>query len=247
MICDKAMIEAVTVSVGYADLLAEVVPHNLPLLDLWTVVTTPEDHDTQGVCARYGVRCLQTEVFHRDTSKPSINKSRGINHGLMHHSHAGWMLHLDADVVLPPQFRRMLANAEVDPTCLYGMDRVDCPDAAEWDAFLRQPEPQYQWNYMICPPRGWRIGARLAHGDYGGYCPLGFFQLWNPRASGVPRYPIKADGDMEHTDVLFALQWPRRRRVLLPEGFCVHLGGGGFGANWKGRVTPPFRPAPYCD
>jgi hypothetical protein len=47
---------------------------------------------------------------------------------------------------------------------------------------------------------------------------------------------------MEHTDVLFAIQWPRPKRQLLPEGFCIHLQSSAeFGANWQGRKTPPFR------
>ena len=64
-------------------------------------------------------------------------------------------------------------------------------------------------------------------------------------------------GIMEHTDVLFAIQWPRGRRHLLPEGFCIHLESSAeFGANWHGRKTPPFRvkhapdrgrkPVAYC-
>ena len=70
-------------------------------------------------------------------------------------------------------------------------------------------------------------------------------QLWNPKGSGVNRYPILVEGDMEHTDVLFAIQWPRCKRHLLPEGFCIHLESSGeFGANWHGRKTPPFRGMP---
>jgi hypothetical protein len=245
MLAKKLFLEAVTVCVNYADFLEETIPHNLPQLDLWTVVTTPEDERTQGVCARYGLRCLKTECFYRDVERPSINKSRGINYGLAHQSHSGWMLHLDSDIVLPPQFRKMVENAELDPACLYGMDRVNCTGSAAWDAFRHDPELQYEWSCLVKPPRGWRLGARIAHGDYGGYCPIGFFQLWNPRGSGVNRYPMTVEGNMEHTDVLFAIQWPRARRHLLPEGFCVHLESSGeFGANWHGRKTPPFRGMP---
>lgn len=242
MLAKKLLLEAVTVCVNYADFLAETLANNLAQVDLWTVVTTPDDRATQALCNRYGVRCLKTDCFYRDSTKPSVNKSRGINYGLAHHSHSGWMLHLDADIVLPPQFRRMLENAELDPLNLYGMDRVDCLGSAEWDAYRQSPELQYEWSYLVKPPRRWPIGARIAHGDYGGYCPLGFFQLWNPVATGIARYPIKNEGDMEHTDMLFAMQWERRRRQLLPEGYCMHLvSSPQFGNNWHGRKSPPFR------
>lgn len=249
MISDKILLEAVTVCVGYGDFLRETLPHNLPQLDLLTVVTTSEDEETRSACSHFGVRCLLTDVFYRDTKAPSINKSRGINYGLMHHSHNGWMLHLDADIVLPPQFRRMLENAHIDGHCLYGMDRVNCPNVKAWDAYQAKPHVQYQWHYLVRPPSGWPLGARISHGDFGGYIPPGFFQLWNPAMSGITRYPIKVDGDMEHTDVLFATQFARPRRVLLPEGFCLHLETSGeFGANWKGRKSPPFRPVKtYAD
>lgn len=242
MLAKKLLLEAVTVCVNYSDFLSETMPHVLPQVDLWTVVTTPEDKATQGLCAKYGVRCLKTDCFYRDVEKPRINKSRGINYALAHHSGAGWMIHLDADIVLPPQFRRMMENADLDPGCIYGMDRVDCPSSEEWDAYLRNPTPQYQWSYLINPPRPWKIGARLAHGDYGGWCPLGYCQIWSPKGSGIYRYPILVEGDMEHTDVLFAIQWERQRRRLLGEGYCIHLTSSNkFGENWKGRKSPPFR------
>jgi hypothetical protein len=242
MLAKKLLLEAVTVCVNYADFLEETIPHNLPLVDLWTIVTTPDDKATQALCALYGLRCLKTDCFYRDAERPRINKSRGINYGLAHHSQSAWMLHLDADVVLPPQFRKMIENAELDPACLYGMDRVNCLGSAEWDAYRRRPALQYEWSFLVSAPRTWPIGARIAHGDYGGYCPLGFFQLWNPGATGISRYPVKIEADMEHSDVLFAIQWQRGRRHLLPEGFCVHLESSEeFGANWHGRKSPPFR------
>lgn len=246
MIARKVLLEAVTVCVGYSDFLAEVIPCNLPQIDLWTVVTTPDDRATQNLCVGYGINCLKTTCFNRDVPPPRLNKARGINYGLAHQSHAGWVLHLDGDIALPPQFRKMLENADLDETKLYGMDRVDCPDAATWDSHLdrcrRGSHRQYDCSCFIRPPVGMGMGTRLTHGDYGGYCPIGYFQMWNPAGSGVYRYPVKIEGDMEHTDMLFAIQWERRQRELLPEGFCVHLQTGrGDGENWRGRRSPPFR------
>lgn len=242
MIAKKMLLEAVTVCISYSDFLSEVIPHNLPQIDLWTIVTTPEDRATAALCSKYGLRCLKTHCVNRDVMSPRINKARAINYGLAHHSLSGWMLHIDADIVLPPQFRKMAENAELDPTCIYGMDRVNCPSAVEWDAFLASPSLQYEWSYLVSPPRGWPMGSRIAHGDYGGWVPLGYFQMWNPGGSGVTRYPVKVDGDAEHTDVLHSIQYDRQKRHLLGEGFCVHLSSDpGFGTNWKGRKSPPFR------
>ncbi len=234
-------IEAVITCVHYADFLAATLPHNLPLLDDLVVVTSPEDRDTVRLCKRWSLRWLETNVWTRDGS--TFNKSRGINHGLNHLGRHDWLLHMDADIVLPPRFRHLLANAELDPTCLYGIDRVNCPSYEAWRDFLANPEVQYEWQYLVKPPRHWPLGARIAHQDYGGYMPIGFFQLWHA-SSGVTRYPILQDGDAEHSDVLHAAQWDRPKRVLLPEILAVHLESeaAAMGANWKGRTTPPFGP-----
>ena len=95
MLAKNLFLEAVTVCVNYADFLEETIPYNLPQLDLWTIVTSPDDKQTQHVCNRYGLRCLKTDCFYRDVERPRINKGRGINYGLAHHSNSAgcstWM------------------------------------------------------------------------------------------------------------------------------------------------------------
>ena len=100
-----------------------------------------------------------------------------------------------------------------------------------------------QKHYFIQPPGGWQIGTRLSHLDYGGYVPIGYFQMWN-RESNITRYPTNQDGGAEHTDLLHGLQWPRPDRILIPEIIAVHLESqpASMGANWKGRTTRTFGP-----
>ena len=50
----------------------------------------------------------------------------------------------------------------------------------------------HQRHYLVQPPGGWQIGTRLSHFDYGGYVPIGFFQMWN-RESKITRYPTTQD------------------------------------------------------
>lgn len=234
-------IEAVTVSVGYGDFLAHTLPYNLPIFDDFLVITTKQDKETIGVCKRYGVKHVCTNQFYADDSP--FNKARGINHGLAHCSRKDWLCHIDADIVLPLRSRWFLANARLRKDCVYGVDRVNCPSYEEWRDFNRNPEVQYEWSYLVKPPSRWPVGARIAHMDYGGYCPIGFFQLWH--ASETLRYPMVVDGDAEHSDLLHSLQWDRENRVLLPELFAIHLESESapMGANWKGRKTKRFGPA----
>jgi hypothetical protein len=247
-------IEAITVCVDYSDFLAETLPHVVSQVDDLVVVTTPEDKRTRQLCYQYGVRCLPTLCFYREDAK--FNKARGINYGLANLALNDWVLHIDADIVLPHRFRQILESTELDTRKLYGCDRINCVGRDAWEGFKRSPDIQYEWSCMVHPPRRWPMGSRIAHFDYGGYCPIGFLQLWHPRTSGIERYPIHCQGTAEHTDVLHAIQWPRRDRVLIPELIAIHLetkskASAAMGANWSGRTTPEFTmtegPFPTCE
>jgi hypothetical protein len=237
-------IEAVTVCVNYGDFLREVVPWNLPHFQDWCIVTSPEDHETQDVCRRWKLRCVVTNV-HKTGGAP-FNKARAVNHGLNHLTRKHWLLHLDADIVLPTRFGAFLANAELQPDCLYGIDRVNCPSWEAWQRYQQDHAAKTDVNWFVGPPGAWRLGSRLVHGDYGGYVPIGFFQLWHSAVRH--RYPMTLDGSAEHSDVLHGVEWDRPRRVLLPEVIGIHLisqGGEALGINWAGRKTPRFGPTQH--
>lgn len=229
-------IEAVMVSINYGDFLKETLPYTIPHVDNLVVVSSKEDLLTQQVCRKWGVKCLLTEVHQRDSQ---FNKSRAINHGLNHLTRHDWLLHLDADVVLPPTFRRLLDNAELQEDCIYGVDRANCPfPSPEWEKYKREYNSKTDVAWFVYPPFGLPIGSRLVHGDYGGYVPIGYFQLWH--SDQRIRYPITLQSTAEHTDLLHGVEWSRPKRVLLPEVIVVHLASPGarMGANWGGRKTP---------
>ena len=54
------------------------------------------------------------------------------------------------------------------------------------------------------------------------------------------------NSDSAHCDVLFAAEYPRSKRHLLPEFYAIHLltptvdGGSNHGANWQGRKTKRY-------
>jgi hypothetical protein len=93
---------------------------------------------------------------------------------------------------------------------------------------------------MVTPQTCFPIGSRLVHLEYG-WVPIGFTQIWHSSARRT--YPIVC-GSSEHSDVLFGVQWPREKRILLPEMFVFHLESESvkMGANWDGRKTKPFGP-----
>lgn len=231
-------IEAVVTCHKYSDFLEHTLICNIQQLDAMVVVTSREDKETKRLCSRLGIPCVDTNVFF--DKGDAYNKARGINLGLSHLRHEDWILHIDADILLPHRFRHMVEYAELETENIYGCDRLNTHSYDHWEKHRLKITPQWTHGFMVGAPPEFTLGSRLIHSQYG-YCPIGFFQLWH--SSQRRQYPTN-QGSAEHTDVLFALQWDRRNRILLPELFVFHLESerAAMGTNWKGRKTKPFKP-----
>src|SRR5262249_12480121 len=156
----QVRIEAVTVCVGYADFLAQTMPRNLPIFDKWVIVTTPDDDETRELCRKFSVHCITTRDFYRDGA--TFNKARGIVLGLDQLSHDSWVLHMDADIVLPTMTRLALKQAHLDPECLYGCDRILVQDWDGWQRILQSGYLQHDYHCRVNAPIGFELGTRWA-------------------------------------------------------------------------------------
>jgi hypothetical protein len=237
------IIEAVLVCVNYSDFLAHTLPSTRSQFDKLVVVTDTKDLKTKKLCEFYNVECVQTDVFYEDGN--SFNKGKGINKGLEKLALDGWVVHIDSDIFLPPQTRGILENLPLEGDKIYGADRLMCPSYEKWEKFIRRPSP-IQDSWIFIHTDAFPMGVRLAEykTPQGGYEPIGYFQMWNPKKSGIFRYPTE-HGFADRTDVLHCKKWPRKKRELLPEIVVIHLESEkGLGLNWKGRVTQEFAPKP---
>jgi hypothetical protein len=235
-------LEAVTVCVDYADFLAHTILWNRPQFDRWIVVTASHDRRTRDICEHHHIECVVTDEFFRDGR--AFVKSAGINVGLDALSRDGWVVHLDADIALPPRARKMLERAELNPKGLYGADRILCNSFEDWARYVSWPEVMHSCNTYI-QGNDFGLGPRIGHLGEDGWLPIGYFQLWNPMASLVRHYPDH--GSADRSDMKFARAWPRADRHLVPELFVVHLASEEetqMGSNWRGRRTPHFGPHP---
>lgn len=230
-------LECVTVSVGYSDLLDETLRYNVGAFDRIVVVTTHDDSGTQSVCAKHSVNCVKTDEFTARGCR--FNKGAGINIGLAHLRHDGWIVSIDADIALPVGFRNILAKAALDATCLYGVLRVSVVGKRRWMEEINSDEPQFSYRWKVHTAPDLPVGDVLVHKEYG-FVPIGYFQMWH--SSCDVRYPSVA-GSAENDDVLFALQWPRNKRILLPHFRVYHLESerAEMGANWYGRTTKQWQ------
>ena len=240
----KMKIEAVTVCVNYSDFLAHTLPHNKNHFDKIVIVTDTKDSETKRVCDYYNVMCIQTDVFYENGNK--INKGKGINEGLKHLDGDGWIVHLDADIYLPPLTRSILERIDLDEETIYGVDRMMCPTYEKWTEFIDNPSPMHEgWIYVHTG--AFPLGVRIAEYKNKGWEPIGFFQMWNPKASGIFEYP-KDHGSVDRSDVIFAKKFNRNKRQLIPEIISIHIDSEEMvkmGKNWGGRQTAKFNMKTY--
>jgi hypothetical protein len=231
---ESLRLEAVTCCVGFDDLLDVTLALNHPHLDTLIVVTSHADLATQAVARKHGAICVQTDLFAKNGR--NFNKGAAINAGFSRFQYHGWRLHLDADIALPDNFRRILFNhTHLDPHCIYGADRVDVIGLDS----LRSSRtfPQHADSFMVAPRPAQPLSARYVD-TLRGYVPIGFFQLWH--SSAQKDYPWSL-GTAAHDDVMFAEQWPAPFRRHLPTIICQHICPHNpiLGENWDGNRKQP--------
>ena len=227
-------LEAVTVSVGFDDILDHSLTANHGQVDTMIVVTSHEDRKTQGVARKHGALCVPTDLVKKNGR--AFNKGAAINAGFNYFQYHGWRLHLDSDIVLPSNFRRMLFNHhQLDRDCLYGADRVDVIGLDELASVQGLQQHEHGCIVQGRSPRP--MGARFLHTLHG-YCPIGYFQLWH--SSCQKAYPYSL-GTAAHDDTMFACLWPEAQRRLLPGVVVNHLCAAPpkWGENWDGNRQQP--------
>lgn len=226
-------LEAVMVSVDFGDYLAQTLRHTLPHVDDLVVVTSTADERTPDVCRAAGARWVRTDVFYADGA--IFNKGRGINVGLQALRRTDWVVHLDADIVLPRTLRAALEAKALDRETLYGVRRAMCQSWADWKAYepsLESPAPFPHERPVISRRRG--------------YIPVGYFQLFHSRAAalaGRDAWYVEDSPNAAYSDIWFCERWTRRR--LLTDLEVVHLYEGVQydEINWRGRASKPFQAA----
>ena len=113
-------LEAVTVCVNVASELKYIVA-NRKLFDRWVVVTVVEDKETIALCEQNDIQVVLSQRVFADGAP--FAKSRAINDGLSVCDRDGWLLLLDADIILPDNFREIfdsIPENEYTKQCIFG-------------------------------------------------------------------------------------------------------------------------------
>lgn len=206
------MIKAITVCVNYDDILDVTIDRMVSNVDQLVVVTSTSDKKTKLLCKnKEKVKLLQTDSFYSKGAK--FRKGLAIEEGFDFIGRNGWILVIDADILLPEKmplpavevgkiyspYRRVLPRLE---------DAKDYMDVSSWGRLDKFNDQEF----------------------------AGYFQLFNgsdPVLRKKPWYGI----DWMHAggcDSVFERKWMQTNKVR-PNFDVLHIGP--IGVNWHGRIT----------
>lgn len=238
-------LEAVTVCVNHADILRITIPQNRHLFDNWIIVTSPEDKETQDLCKYYKIKHIVTNKFYENGDV--FNKAKGINEGFKQLKRTDWVLHLDADIILPANFRQICKEDQLQKDAIYGIDRVDViGDEKIFELLTTKHSQIMKWTYLNTDiEKRFRSTFRL-HNLNAGYNIIGFFQLFyssylkEKQELFKPfRWYPEIHQTAARTDVAFQQQWPLNKRLFYPGiiGYHIMSEDSPKGTNWEGRKS----------
>jgi len=207
--------KAITVCVEYDDLLKVLLPRNARHFEQALVVTSPTDLATQMLVLQskkegLPVNCYVTNAFYRDGA--AFNKGLAIEEGFDRIGRDGWLVVMDADILLPESFD----VSDCLPSNLYCPRRRQCDDVTAWN-----PEDSDWSRYKL-----------LKEQEHAGFFQL--FHASDPVLATRPWYGT----DWRHAggcDSDFQAKWAAEHKRWLPFE-VLHLGP--HGTNWLGRVSP---------
>lgn len=132
-------IELILISVSYDDFLDITLVKNKDYFDNIIVVTDLEDEKTVEVCKKYDIECLRTNGFYRN-GRQFFDKGVGVNLAIDNLKHKEWVLSLDADIILPDDFRNKLFDFGLEKNKIYGCRRYEIRTYQEWLEIQKNPE-----------------------------------------------------------------------------------------------------------
>lgn len=213
-------LELIVTCVNYSDYLRLTLLHNKIHFDNIVIVTDISDYDTQEVCKDYDVSCVITDVFFRNSA--AFNKGAGINVGFNHLNKTDQILHLDADIILPFNFREMLNIQLLNYSYMYGCGRVVVND------------PRNYINWMVVFDMSY-VHRNTEQAVRKGY---GYFQLFSMKYNKNISY-YEHSSSAAVSDMVFAKNWKYYELHELSDSYCIHIGETYI--NQKGRITESIK------
>lgn len=232
--------ECIIISVHYDDFLSLTLPINKSHFDRVIVVTTPDDKATKAVCAGHGVEFAETDAFYENGAR--FNKGKGINKGLSLLPCKDWIVLLDADIVLPIEFRRRLDSERLRQDCMYTCDRYTCDTYDLWRGINAQEKQRFYKTLFDA-----RIFLYLSKWDQITRklnIPVGYLQIAHEGSAWAQGYP-ETSSDANWSDVEFAQRYAHEKRIWLENMSVIHLGKPGISKVGRDKKHRPWWSEPH--
>lgn len=202
-------ISAIIPCVGYGDILEITLPKNKKHFDEFIIVTDIKDLKTKQVCYDNNIKCIQTDAFYNNGA--IFNKGAAMNVAYKNLQHRDWCLNLDADIILPDNFRYAFFAHDLNKDELYGTPRK----------FLWNNDQYKLWD------KNENLGEELLTLDGIG---VGYFQAFNFKAKCLINLDVgslqKNSNTAEQVDIEFLYKWYPPPHPQVPRLFfdVIHLG-----------------------
>ena len=209
---DFQKIDVIIVSVDYNDFLALTLESTANILNV-TVVTSPTDFICQELCKKFGVNCIITERMYEDGA--IFNKGKAINEGIKSLINPEWIILLDADIYLQPDFLEAFKKVKLSSY----KDLIVCKRIIidNYDLFLDRKNNK-------------NVG-RLERAK-----GFGYFQMFNIKnLSKASKIFPEESNDASWSDLIFRDRFKSETEL---DTTVLHLGQ--TCQNWQGRKTDKF-------
>ena len=234
-------IDAVLVCEGYDDYLRQILPHLAPHVDSITVATDPKDELTQLTCASFNVNCVLSKRLHENGA--AFAKGKAMNDALMSLKNPDWILVMDADIILPPNFSG-IRELVLNPGALYYTRRWGPRYPGNIPTLMHKLEEAQNFSELFEKHAYQEVAREEGRGGNAiEHFPFGYFQLFNVDAQVLQdRMTIYPEGSTsaEHDDKVFGFDLYKGKAVSLPvpQFDVIHLPHGLYRENWEGRRAP---------
>lgn len=212
-------LEAITVAINYSDYLELTLPENVSYFDNYNVLTIKEDKETIDLCEKYKANCIIVDnPFGRNNFE--FDKGYVIQQGLKNLKFFDWVLLLDADIILPLNFRKLVELNFPEANTLYGASRCFVWD---YDEYLQYKNKEKKIDDFYRIEGGWGCG---------------YFMLFHIRSNKIKKIPLNLlypNGNIETDMILLEYFHPKRIDVGKLNFNVLHLGGPSL--FWEGRFN----------
>ena len=144
---------AITICVNYDDILKHMLNQNDKFLDMWYIVTSAEDKDTQKLIINSGLKNIKLLFFNDFYKEAVFNKGGAIRFAqtYIEKNHTNpVILILDADIYLPNDFLKKLPK-KFEKNTLYGpIERLDYWTLEDFKSFKNPHVNKHGNDFIGC-------------------------------------------------------------------------------------------------